>query len=71
MALDERYRWVVAEGVHGPDGRPKKIGLGFDDGRFVIDTRGLAVLDDDALDVLAASVEAARTVVRQLRQGRS
>lgn len=68
MALDERYRWVVEEGVLGADGRPKTIGLGFDKGRFVINTHGHAVLDDDALDVLAASIQAAREVARQQRR---
>jgi hypothetical protein len=69
MALDEQYQWAVGpDGVKDATGQPKKIGVGIEDGRVVVNTRGYASFDDDAADVLTLSIEAAKAVIRQQRR---
>lgn len=72
MALDERYRWVISDGVQGPDGRPKHIGIGIgidiDNAAVVINTHGYAALNDDAGDLFEASFKAAKKIAQQRRR---
>ena len=70
MPLDPQYRWHVSDGVQDRDGRPKVIGVGIENDRVVVDSRGWASLDEDAADVLMLSVEAATAVVRQRKRKR-
>jgi hypothetical protein len=70
VVLDEQHRWKVAEGVLGPDGLPKTVGVGIEGDRVVVNTHGYASFDDDAADILDLSIRAAQAVVRQRkRQG--
>ena len=65
MALDERYRWRIQDGVVDVHGRSKAIGVGIEHGRVIVDTQGWASLAPDAADTLKYSVETASTIARE------